>query len=182
MASLTLVETTGATPPEGAKGAFPPFQTETFASQLLWFAIAFGLLYWLMSRVALPRVSAILEDRSRRLANDLDQAERLRSESDAMAAEAESSLAAARARAKEIAQASRDKLAAESEARRKALEADLAHRLASAEETISTRTREALQSVRGIAADTTAAIVERLTGRAPDPAAVQAALDRAGAR
>ena len=38
--------------------AFPPFASETFASQLLWFALAFGLLYWLMSRVALPRIGA----------------------------------------------------------------------------------------------------------------------------
>ncbi len=56
--------------PEGVahEAAFPPFASETFASQLLWFTLAFGLLYYLMSRVALPRIGAVLEDRTTRLA------------------------------------------------------------------------------------------------------------------
>ena len=131
--------------PSGAHGAFPPFAGETFASQLLWFAIAFGLLYYVMSRIALPRIGAVMENRSQRIAGDLAEAERLR---------------------------------AESEARRKALEAELHERLVVAETTIGARTAEAMGSVRGIAADTATAIVERLTGQAPDRRAVEAALDR----
>ena len=47
-----LLATTQA--PGGAKPQFPPFNAETFASQIIWFAITFVLLYFLMSRVALP--------------------------------------------------------------------------------------------------------------------------------
>ena len=162
-----------------AHGAFPPFASETFASQLLWFAIAFGLLYYVMSRVALPRVAAIMESRSQRIAADLAEAERLRAESEAAGAAYEKSLNDARAKAKAIAQEMREALSAEAEARRKALEAELHERLAVAETTIGARTAEAMGSVRGIAADTATAIVERLTGQAPDRRAVEAALDRA---
>jgi F-type H+-transporting ATPase subunit b len=169
-------------PAPEAHGAFPPFATETFASQLLWFAIAFGLLYYVMSRVALPRVGAIMENRSQRIAADLAEAERLRAESEAAGAAYEKSLADARNKAKAIAQEMRASLIAESEARRKALEAELHERLAVAETTIAARTQEAMASVRGIAADTASAIVERLTGRAPDRRAVEAALDRSLAR
>jgi len=165
--------------PAGAHGAFPPFASETFASQLLWFAIAFGLLYYVMSRIALPRVGAIMESRSQRIAADLAEAERLRTESEAAGAAYEKSLADARAKAKAIAQEMREALTAESEARRKALEAELHERLNVAETTIGARTAEAMGSVRGIAADTATAIVERLTGQAPDRRAVEAALDRA---
>jgi F-type H+-transporting ATPase subunit b len=165
-------------PAPEAHGAFPPFASETFASQLLWFAIAFGLLYYVMSRVALPRVGAIMESRSQRIAADLADAERLRAESEAAGGAYEKSLADARAKAKAIAQEMREALTAESEARRKALELELHERLSVAETTIGARTTEAMGSVRGIAADTASAIVERLTGRTPDRRAIDAALDR----
>ena len=177
MATPATTTSTGATP-HGAKAAFPPFASETYASQLLWFAIAFGLLYYVMSRLALPRVAAVMEHRSTRIAGDLAEAERLRAESEAAGVAYETSLNDARARAKAIAQEMRDGLTAESEARRKALEAELSERIKASEETISTRTAVAMASVRGIAADTASAIVERLTGQAPDRRAVEAALDR----
>jgi F-type H+-transporting ATPase subunit b len=169
---------TGAPAPAEHGGAFPPFAGETFASQLLWFAIAFGLLYYVMSRVALPRVGAIMASRSERIAADLAEAERLRAEAEAAGATYEKSLGGARARAKAIAQEKRATLAAESEGRRKALELELHERLAVAEKTIASRTHEAMASVRGIAADAATAIVERLTGQAPDRRALEAALER----
>jgi F-type H+-transporting ATPase subunit b len=172
-----LVATTGATA-SGAKPAFPPFQTETFASQLLWFAIAFGLLYWLMSKLALPRIADILENRTNRIAADLDDAQRLKDESDAAGAAYEKSLGNARAKAKALAQETRDALLAESDARRKVIEAQLAEKIAASESAISARTAEAMASVRGIAADAATAIVERLTGTAPERASVEAALNR----
>jgi F-type H+-transporting ATPase subunit b len=159
-------------------GVFPPFVSETFASQLLWLAIAFGLLYYVMSRVALPRVAAVMENRSDRIAGDLAEAERLRAESEAAGAAYEKSLNDARNKAKAIAQEMRDTLTAQSEAKRKALELELHERLVVAETTISAKTEEAMASVRGIAADTAVAIVERLTGQAPSRSVVDAALER----
>src|SRR3954469_765159 len=169
---------TGAPSGGGHPKVFPPFASETFGSQLLWFAITFGLLYWLMAKLALPRVGEILENRSNSIAADLAEAERLRGESEAAGEAYEKSLGEARAKAKAIAQETREALMAESDAKRKTLEAELARRIADSEATISARTREAMASVRGIAADTAMAIVERLTGRAPERASVEAALDR----
>lgn len=168
--------TTGA---PAAKAAFPPFQSQTFAPQLIWFAIAFGLLYWSLSRILLPRVGAVLQARSERIARDLDEAQAFRTQSQEAEAAYELSLTQARDKAKGIAQETRNALATEAEGRRKALDAELAGKLASAEATIRTRTAEAMSSTRAIAAETAAAIVERLTGRAPDRAVLDAALDRA---
>lgn len=176
MATPTTSSTEAA--PHGGKAAFPPFASETYASQLIWFGIAFALLYYVMSRIALPRVAAVMENRSARISADLAEAERLRAESEAAGAAYEKSLADARAKAKAIAQEMREALTAESEAQRKRLEFKLHERLAVAEKTIGARTTEAMTSVRGIAADTATAIVERLTGQAPDLRAVEAALDR----
>lgn len=159
-------------------GGFPPFRPDTFASQLLWLAITFGALYWLMSKVALPRVEDVLKARSERIGGELEEAHRMRTQSEEAGAAYEKALADARDKAKGIAQQSRDQLAAESDARRKALEADLAGKLAAAEATIRSGTEAAMANVRGIASDAAAAIVERLTGRAPESATLQAALDR----
>ena len=64
----------------GAKPQFPPFNPETFASQIFWFAITFALLYWLMSRVALPRVGAIVSARAGKIADGLAAADKARAD------------------------------------------------------------------------------------------------------
>ena len=80
----------------GAKPAFPPFQKETFASQLIWLALFFIGLYLLMSRVALPRVGGIIAARSATIEKDLAEANRLKQESEAAIAAYEKTLADAR--------------------------------------------------------------------------------------
>ncbi len=162
----------------GAKAPFPPFNSETFASQLLWFAIAFILLYVLMSRVALPRVGAIVEGRANRIADDLAAAQKLKDETDTALANYEKTLADARNNAQTIAGQTRDKLTAEADERRKTLEGKLHERLQDAERTIAQTKTSAMSNVRGIATDTASAIVERLIGNKPDQAAVSDAVDK----
>jgi F-type H+-transporting ATPase subunit b len=163
--------------PGGHGAAFPPFESHTFLSQLIWLALAFGLLYYLMSKVALPRIETILNDRSNRLSADLDQAQRMKAEADAAGAAYEKSLREAQAKAQGIAQDTRNTLSAEADAKRKTLEAELNQRLAASDATIRARTAEAMGNVRSIAGETASAIVERLTGQAPDPATLNRALD-----
>ena len=159
------------------RGTFPPFQKEHFASQLIWFAIFFVVLYLLVSRIAVPRVGGILETRRSRIAGDLAEAERLREESEAALAAYEKALAEARARAQAIGAETHAKLAAESEQRRKTLEHELNAHLAEAEKTVAATKTAAMANVHGIAAEAAAAIVERLIGTAPSPQAVAAAVD-----
>ena len=136
MAEPTLTATE-AVPPGEHKGAFPPFDVHTFASQLLWLVIAFVALYALMSRWALPRVGAIIENRQQRIAGDVAQAGRLKQDSEAALAAYEKALADARARAQAIANETRDKQAAAAEARRKTLEDELNARIAESEKSIA---------------------------------------------
>ena len=100
---------------EHGKG-FPPFDSSTFASQLLWLVITFVALYLLMSRVALPRVGAIIENRQKRIAGDLAEAQGMKDQSDAAIAAYEKALAEARGRAQALANETREKQAAAAEA------------------------------------------------------------------
>jgi F-type H+-transporting ATPase subunit b len=163
----------------GPKGPFPPFQKDTFASQLVWLAITFVVLYLLISRVAVPRIGGIIEERAKRIDGDFAEAQKLKEESEAALAAYEKALSEARARAQAIANETRDRLHAESEARRKAIEAELNAKLAEAEKTIASTKAAAMANVRGIALETASAIVERLIGAAPPAPAVAAAVDDA---
>jgi F-type H+-transporting ATPase subunit b len=162
--------------PGGGKPQFPPFNKETFASQLIWFAIFFVVLYVLIGRFAIPRLGGIIEARRGRVEGDLAEANRLKEQSDAALKSYEKSLADARARAQTLANETRDKLSAEAEERRKALESQLNAKLGEAEKTIGATKTAAMANVRGIAVDTASAIVQRLIGTAPAGSAVEAAV------
>lgn len=161
----------------GGHSSFPPFASETFPSQLLWLVITFGALYYFMSKKALPKVGAVIQERKARIAKDLDEATAMQQQADAAAAAHQKSLAEARAKAQSLAQAARDQLAAESDVRRKALEDELAAKFAAAEREIAETRAQAMANVGAIARDAAGAIVERLIGRAATPEAVAAAVD-----
>jgi F-type H+-transporting ATPase subunit b len=172
-----MAEPTAHTEHPAGHSAFPPFQAEHFPSQLLWLSVSFVLLYVLMSKIALPRIGAIMAERSKLIGDDLAAAERLKEQSNAAHAAYEKSLADARGRAQSIASSTREKQAAEAEAAQKSLEAQLHERLVTAEQSITTTRTAAMGNVRGIAADTASAIVERLIGKAPADHEITAALD-----
>ena len=155
---------------------FPPFQNDTFASQLVSLLIAFVALYVIVSRIALPRVGSLLDERQNAIDGDLADAQKLKDESDGALKAYESELAAARSRAQAIGAETREKLSAASEAERKSLEERLAVKLADAEKTTASTRETAMGNVRGIAADAAAAIVQQLTGLLPDSKSVDSAV------
>jgi F-type H+-transporting ATPase subunit b len=159
-----------------AASAFPPFDSTFFPSQLLWLAISFGALYWLMSRIALPRVKSILTVRQQRIATDLDEANAAQAKASEAAAAYEKSLATARSNAQDLVRAAHDTVTAESERKRQALELELNHKLASVEAQIAETKRAAMANVAAIGRDAAAAIVERLTGTPADPQVLERAV------
>src|SRR5471030_3472288 len=123
-------DTTAHTAAEGGhKAPFPPFQKDTFASQLVSLLVAFVALYLIVSRIALPRVGSLLDERQNTIEGDLAAAQKLKDESDAALKAYESELAAARSRAQAIGTETREKLNAASEAERKTLEGRLSVKL-----------------------------------------------------
>lgn len=166
----------------GAKAAFPPFDTKTFAGQLFWLAISFGVLYWLMSKIALPRVGAILEERAATISRDLDNAAQMQAKAEETAKAYETALAEARKNAQGIAQAARDAGTKASDERRHVVEADLSAKLSAAEATIASTKTAAMQNVRGLGSEVAVAIVAKLTGQAPTASEASDAVDQALAR
>lgn len=171
----------GAAAPALAAGApadggskFPPFEASTFPSQLFWLAITFGLLYVLMSRVALPRVGSILEQRREAIDGALRAANAAQKEAEEQANALEAALVKARASAQGIAGEARDKSSKEIEARRTAVEKDLSAKLSAAEARIAETKTKAMGNVEGIAKDAVSAILEQLGSKSTDAAIAKA--------
>jgi F-type H+-transporting ATPase subunit b len=155
---------------------FPPFDTTHFTSQLFWLVVLFGLLYLLMSRVALPRVGKILEDRSARIEGDLAAARAAQDKAAEAQRAHEKTVADAKLAAQATAQAAHNAVSAQTDAKRHSLEADLSQKLAAAETQIAASKTAAMSNVKTIAAEAAEAIVKQLTGRAADRTAIEAAL------
>ncbi len=147
---------------DAQSGGMPQLDFSTYAPQLIWLLLTFGVLYFLMSRVALPRVAQALETRRDRIANDLDQAAQFKAETDAAIEGYETALAEARAKAHQIASDTREELGRETDALRDKLEAELDQKLEAAEARITATKTDAMSNVRGIAADVAAAVVAQL--------------------
>ena len=174
MATTAHTETPG-----GHKAPFPPFQSETFASQLFWLASAFAALYLLASRLVLPRIGGIIDARAKQIDDDLTEAQQFKEAADAANAAYEKALADARSRAQALANAAREKQQADADSKRKELEQQLDAKLAEAEQTIAATKAAAMGNVRSIATGAAAAIVKRLTGIEPSGQAVTAAVGEA---
>lgn len=160
------------------EGGFPPFQTENFAPQIVWLVVIFSVLYLLMSRLALPRVGRIIENRAAKIAADLDASREMQAEAQAAAKANDETLRLRREEAQAIGRDAQQKIAAEAAARRTAAEADAAEKIRAAEARIVAAKNDALANVEQIAVEAAAAIIEKLTGARADDSQLKAEFQR----
>jgi F-type H+-transporting ATPase subunit b len=155
---------------------FPPFDSTYFAPQLIWLALIFGCLYLLMSKVALPRVAGILSTRKQTIGDDLAAANKAQQDAAAAAAAHEATLTEAKSKAQALGQAAHAEAAKAADASRAKLEAELGAKLAEAEKKIGETKTAAMANVEGIATEVAHAILQHVTGKPADSAAVAAAV------
>jgi F-type H+-transporting ATPase subunit b len=159
---------------------FPPLDPTTFASQLFWLAILFGLLLILLSKIFLPRLGGILEHRSNHIADDLDSAARMQREAEHAVKSYEQALSDARAKAHSVAETTRDSINAEIEAETEKADAETARQMETAETKIRDLRKKALSNVDGIASDAAKTLVESLFSGKISAATAQKAVKAQG--
>lgn len=148
-------------------------------SQVIWMLVIFGGLYLVLGRWALPQVGAVLEDRAKRIGDDLAAAQHAKATADAAVAELTEATRTARAEAQAaIARATAEAQAAAA-AQSEAVNARLNEQLAAAEGRIADAQRAAMGALRQVATETTGALVARLTGASADPATIERAVGAA---
>lgn len=155
------------------------FSTPLTLSQVVWGIVIFVVLYVLASRLALPKVGEVLQDRAARIAADLKSAQEAKEKADGAVGEMHDAIAKARAEAQAAINAALDEAKKDAARQAETLNQRLEKQLEEAEASIAAARSTAMSALRQVALDTATTIVGRLTGAAPDPARVGGAIDRA---
>jgi F-type H+-transporting ATPase subunit b len=153
-------------------------------TQVYWGAAIFIVLYVLASRVGLPKVGAVIEQRAANIAADLQAAQAQKAQADAAVADLTATIQRSRAEAQAAINQAVDLAKAEAAQQAAALNARLEQQLKAAEARINEARGAAMQALHQVATDTATTVIARLTGAAPDPRhvdrAVAAALSARG--
>ena len=89
----------------------PQLDLATYSSQVFWLIISFVVLYFLVAKIAMPRIAEVLEERQERIEDDLDKAETLKKEAYQVRIEYEKALSAAREKAQEATRHAQEEIA-----------------------------------------------------------------------
>lgn len=143
-------------------GGLPQLNFETWPSQVFWLIVALVVLYYLMSKIALPRIASVLEERADAIASDLDRAEEMKRKAEEAEQAYKQALADARGKAQSIAAETRAEIQAEIDEAMAEADADISARTAESETRIAEIRDSAIQSVRQVAEETAVAVVDRI--------------------
>jgi len=145
-------------------GGMPQLDASSYPSQIFWLIISFSVLYWLLSRKALPRVAEILETRQERIAADLDRAAQLRREAEQAYEEYQRIVAEAQSRAQAQLRQTREKMTEDFSRRQAEHDAELAKKVRDAEARIDEARQQALAAIDDVAIEAAQAATQRLIG------------------
>ena len=159
-----------------ASGGLPQLEMQHWAGQIVWLLLIFVVLYILLSKVFLPRLRAVRDERAGTIAGAVDAARQVQAEAATQADAAKAEVAKARADARATAAAAKARVTEEANARQAAEDAGVNARIAEAETAIGKTRDAAMANVSTIASDTARAMVERLTGKAATAAEADAAV------
>ncbi|MFZ4746141.1 MAG: ATPase [Sphingomonas sp.] len=151
----------------------------TYAGQIFWLLIVFGLIYFGIGRAMLPKIEATVDMRARKVADDLAAAEAARIAADATEEAWRTKMTKVKADAQAETAAAKTKAALAAEKRVKAADVTAAAKIAEAEASIRTSTDAALSSIEGAAAEAAQDIVAKLSGAKISAAAAMAAVKQA---
>jgi len=161
--------------PDGGAIGMPQLCLDWFPNQIFWLIVALGAIYLILSRVALPRIAAVLAERNGTITNDIAAAEELKLKAAAAEKAYQKALADAKAEAQKIAAETRAEISREVEAATEKADLEIAKKTRESQARLAEIRDSELQSIEAVAKDTVGAIVAAL-GRSADEGALNAAV------
>ena len=138
---------------------------DIFFSQLFWLLVVFGIIYFWIGRGMVPKIQSVVEDRDRKIADDLAAAQRARDQAEAAEEAYRERIDASRSEAMKLAQEAKHQAALDTEKKLKAIDAKIGKKVADAEAKIRDAAEAARRELEPVAAEAASQHVSKLTGQ-----------------
>ena len=145
-------------------GGMPQLDPEYWISQIFWLVITFGLLFVILSKLILPGISKNLENRKSQIVENIETADKQRSESDKLNKEYEKVILESRIKAKNILKEAKKRLIEDIDKKRDILENEIDKELKSAEKEIKSLIDKSPAKINQIAIETSSDLLKQLIG------------------
>ncbi|MDF3605676.1 F0F1 ATP synthase subunit B' [Paracoccus sp. DMF-8] len=160
-----------------ASAGLPQLDITTFGNLIFWLLVSLAVIYWALSKIALPRIGGVLSDRQGAITGDLMAAEEFKQKAKDAEAAYDKALADARAEAQKIVAANRAEIQKELDQAIAHADAEIAARAAESEKRIGEIRASAIDDARSVARDVTAELVSTFGGNV-DAALVDQVVDQ----
>lgn len=160
---------------EAASKGMPQLEFGTWPNQIFWLLVALVIIWLVLTRIAMPRIAAILAERKGRIGADLAAAEELKSKAKAAEAAYQQALEQARAEAAKIVAATKAEIQKDVDAATATAQVQIDAKTAESEKRIGEIKAGAVTAVAEVARDTTGALLG-VFGAKADAAAIEAAV------
>ena len=145
-------------------GGMPQLNPEFWISQIFWLTITFGILYIVLSKLILPKISANLELRKSQIQENIEAAERLRENSETKLKEYDSIILESKSKANSIFKDAKEKVLKDINFKKEALDKQINEEIQKAEKEIEILHAGARDKINKIAIETSSQLVKKLIG------------------
>ena len=145
-------------------GGMPQLDPEFWFSQIFWLVITFGVLYLVLSKIVLPKISDNLETRKSQVLENLEIAEKQRNQSEAKLKEFDNIILKSKIEAKNLFNESRKKLLDDINNKKQDLEEEIDKEVKIVEEEIKDFKKKSPEKINKIAIETSADVINQLIG------------------
>ena len=159
------------------KAGMPQLDTKFWFSQFFWLTITFSILFVLLSKIILPKISANLETRKSQILENISTAEKKREESELKIKEFEEIIEKSKNDAKSYLNHAKEKLTKNINIKKEALEKDLTEEIQKVEVEIKELRNKAPERINKIAIETSADLLHQLIGVAVNNSSISAIVD-----
>ena len=161
----------------GESGGMPQLNPEFWVSQIVWLVLTFGILYIVLSKLILPKISDNLESRKSQILENIETAETQREESEKKLKEFEKIILDSKIEAKNHFNEVRQKTLEDINNKRSALEKDIDKEIRAAEEEINNLKTNSNEKIKNIAVETSAELIKHLIGEEANNSSISAIVD-----
>ena len=158
-------------------GGMPQLNPEFWISQIFWLTLTFGILYLVLSKLILPKISANLESRKSQILENIEAAEKQREDSETKLKEYEEIISKSRLDAKTIFNQAREKALKDINAKREVLDKQIDDEIVKAEQEIKILRESAPDKINKIAIETSSELVQKLIGAEINNSSISAIVD-----